>query len=122
LGFRHGPKAVIDGTTLVVFIFSNDPYAWQYERDLVLDIRKGKQPLFTIGLFETPVNGLVFDLDIQLSDSGSRLEEALLTVCDIIPGQLLGFYKSLALDLSPDNPSVSGAISRVVENVHIYAY
>jgi len=122
LGLRHGPKAVIDETTLVVFIFSNDPYAWQYERDLVLDIRKGKPPLYTIGLFETPVNGLVFDLDIQLSDAGSRLEEALLTVCDIIPGQLLGFYKSLALNLSPDNPSVSGAISRVVENVHIYSY
>lgn len=122
LGFRHGPKAVIDETTLVVFIFSNDPYAWQYERDLVLDIRKGRQPMMTIGLFEVPVNGLVFDLDIQLSEEGSHLEEALLAVCDIIPGQLLGFYKSLALNLSPDNPSVSGAISRVVENVYIYPY
>ncbi|HQH41921.1 MAG TPA: hypothetical protein PK825_09270, partial [Bacteroidales bacterium] len=86
------------------------------------DIRKGRQPMMTIGLFEVPVNGLVFDLDIQLSEEGSHLEEALLAVCDIIPGQLLGFYKSLALNLSPDNPSVSGAISRVVENVYIYPY
>jgi len=122
LGFRHGPKAVIDETTLVVCIFSNVPYAWQYERDLVLAIRKGKKPMYTIGLFEEPVNGLVFDLNIQLSDDGKHLEETLLPVCNILPGQMLGFYKSLALGLKPDSPSVSGAISRVVENVIIYPY
>jgi tagatose-6-phosphate ketose/aldose isomerase len=33
---------------------------------------------------------------------------------------MLGLFKSLALGLKPDNPSVSGAISRVVEGVVIY--
>jgi tagatose-6-phosphate ketose/aldose isomerase len=33
---------------------------------------------------------------------------------------LLGFYKSLYLGLQPDSPSISGAISRVVEGVIIY--
>ncbi len=28
LGFRHGPKAVIDEQTLVFFLLSNDPYVF----------------------------------------------------------------------------------------------
>jgi tagatose-6-phosphate ketose/aldose isomerase len=122
LGFRHGPKAVTNENTLLVFIFSNNPYVQQYERDLVLSMKKGKRALFTIAIFESPINGLEFDLGIKLSDSGNHLDEELLTVCDILPGQLLGFYKSLALGLKPDAPSESGAISRVVENVIIYKY
>jgi tagatose-6-phosphate ketose/aldose isomerase len=122
LGFRHGPKAVTNENTLLVFIFSNNSYVQQYEKDLVLSMKKGKKALFTIAVFESPVNGLEFDLGIQLSESGNHLDEELLTVCDILPGQLLGFYKSLALGLKPDAPSESGAISRVVEDVIIYQY
>jgi tagatose-6-phosphate ketose/aldose isomerase len=122
LGFRHGPKAVTNENTLLVFIFSNDPYVQQYEKDLVLSMKKGKKALYTIGIFESPVNGLKFNLGIKLSDSGNHLDEELLTVCDILPGQLLGFFKSLALGLKPDAPSKSGAISRVVEDVIIYKY
>ena len=122
LGFRHGPKAVTDEGTLLVFIFSNTPFVMQYERDLVLSMRKGKKPMYTIGIFEHEASGLGFDLEIKLSDSGNMLDEELLTVCDILPAQLLGMYKSLALGLNPDSPSESGAISRVVEDVTIYQY
>jgi tagatose-6-phosphate ketose/aldose isomerase len=94
----------------------------QYERDLVLSMRKGKKPLFTIGIFEHEVDGLEFDLEIKLSDTGNQLDEDFLTVCDILPAQLLGLYKSLSLGLKPDSPSDSGAISRVVEDVTIYKY
>lgn len=120
LGFRHGPKAVTNENTLLVFILSNELYVQKYEKDLVLSMKKGKKPLFTIGIFESPIDGLKFDLEIQLSNSGKQLDEELLTVCDILPGQLLGFYKSLALGLKPDSPSASGAISRVVEEFKIY--
>lgn len=122
LGFRHGPKAVTDEDTLIVFIFSNSPFVMQYERDLVLSMKKGKKPLFTIGIFEYDANGMEFDLEIRLSESGSHLDEELLAICSILPAQLLGMYKSLALGLNPDSPSASGAISRVVEDVTIYKY
>jgi tagatose-6-phosphate ketose/aldose isomerase len=122
LGFRHGPKAVTNENTLLVFIFSNNPYVSQYERDLIRSMKKGKKALCTVGICESSVDGLEFDLEIKLSDSGKHLDEEFLTVCDILPGQLLGYYKSLALGLRPDNPSESGAISRVVEDVTIYKF
>lgn len=43
LGFRHGPKAVTNESTLLVYIFSNNPYVLQYERDLVVSMKKGKK-------------------------------------------------------------------------------
>lgn len=122
LGFRHGPKAVTNENTLLVFILSNNPFVMQYEKDLVLSMRKGKKALFRIGIFEYDSNGLEFDMEIKLSESGNHLDEELLTVCDILPAQLLGLYKSVALGLNPDSPSASGAISRVVEDVNIYRY
>lgn len=42
------------------------------------------------------------------------------SVCTILVGQLLGFFKSLDLGLHPDSPSLSGAISWVVNGVTIY--
>jgi tagatose-6-phosphate ketose/aldose isomerase len=35
-------------------------------------------------------------------------------------GQLIGFFHSIYLGLKPDNPSISGSISRVVQGVTIY--
>jgi tagatose-6-phosphate ketose/aldose isomerase len=122
LGFRHGPKAITNEHTLIIFIFSNNSYVRQYEKDLVLSMNKGKRPMFTIGIFESPLDGLDFNLPIQLSGSGNHLDEEFLTVCTILPAQLLGFFKSLDLGLKPDSPSITGAISRVVEDVKIYRY
>lgn len=120
LGFRHGPKAIIDGSTLVFYIFSNDPYASKYEKDLVRSMKKGRPPLVQIGVMENRMTDLLLDHIFYLSDNGSRLSESYLAVCSVLPAQILGFYKSLDLGLRPDAPSATGAITRVVEGVQIY--
>jgi tagatose-6-phosphate ketose/aldose isomerase len=38
----------------------------------------------------------------------------------ILPAQIIGFFKSMHLGLSPDSPSNSGSITRVVKGVTIY--
>jgi tagatose-6-phosphate ketose/aldose isomerase len=121
LGFRHGPKAVIDETTLVVYLFSNNKYSLQYEKDLVGSMKKGKRPLAEIGISESAVDGVQLDHSFTFSENGFTVDEEFMTVCSIIPAQLLGFYKSLQLGLKPDAPSETGAITRVVEGVHIYS-
>jgi tagatose-6-phosphate ketose/aldose isomerase len=40
---------------------------------------------------------------------------------DVIVGQLLGLFFSIRNGLTPDSPSPSGVISRVVSHVKIYS-
>lgn len=120
LGFRHGPKAVIDEKTLVMFLFSSKQSVQRYEQDLVRDMKKGKKAMRLIGISESPVSGLGLDTTICCCDSSAILDEDFLSICAVLPAQMLGLFKSIELGLKPDNPSVSGAISRVVEGVIIY--
>lgn len=120
LGFRHGPKAVVDAKTLVCYIVSNDACVQDYESDLITAMKKGRKPLFEIAISEDYSRNKKFDLHIKLSSNGKKLEEEFLSVCCILPVQILAFFKSLQLGLKPDSPSKSGAISRVVEGVKIY--
>lgn len=122
LGFRHGPKAVIDKDTLIVYLFSNSPYVVQYEKDLVNSISEKANVLNTIGVMENEIEGLKLDHKIIFGKDSGKIDEILLPVVEVIPAQVLGFFKSLNLGLKPDTPSPSGMISRVVEGVQIYPY
>ena len=122
LGFRHGPKVVINPNTLVFLLFSNQPYVFDYESDLLNEIIAGQKPLYIAGLIESDSLKVQPDKLFVLSDDGNKLDEDFLPVCFILPAQMIGYYKSLQMGLDPDKPSASGAISRVVKGVTIYPY
>ena len=122
LGFRHGPKVVINPYTLMVYLFSNDKYVYQYERDLIKAIEAGEKGLFSIGVTETRNSDVNMDLLIVLSEDGNKVDEEFLSVCSVLPAQILGFYKSLEFGLKPDSPSKNATITRVVKGVVIYPF
>jgi tagatose-6-phosphate ketose/aldose isomerase len=113
---------VVDQDTLLVFLFSNDRYVQHYELDLVSAINDGENGLYRIGIMEENITEMNLDLKIVLSGNGIRLDEEFLAICSVLPAQVLGFFKSLQYGLKPDNPSASGAITRVVQGVQIYPY
>jgi tagatose-6-phosphate ketose/aldose isomerase len=122
LGLRHGPKAVINKNSLLVYLFSNNSYANKYEIDFVNSANNGRKPIFSIGVMESKIEGLNLDLEIILGNGESKIMERYLSIVSVLPAQILGFYKSLQFGLSPDNPSESGMIHRVVQGVNIYSY
>lgn len=122
LGFRHGPKAVINEKTLIVYLFSNSSYSNRYEIDLVRGINEGRKTLCSVGLMEEKIKLPDMDLKIILSDNGKKLSDEFLSVVSVLPAQMLGLYKSINLGLKPDSPSDSGMIHRVVQGVKIYPY
>jgi len=121
LGFRHGPKAVVDENTLVILLFNNNTYVNKYELDLANALEAGRKSLFTIGVMEKDLK-LNLGLNIVLSESGEKADEDFLSVVSVLPAQMLGLYKSINLGLKPDQPSASGMIHRVVQGVTIYPY
>lgn len=121
LGFRHGPRAVINDKSIMIYLFSNQEYINNYERDLVNSVENSRSGLLSLGIMEKEISGINLKRKIIYSDQ-CKLDDAYLALCHVIPAQMLGFYKSLELGLKPDNPSVSGTISRVVQGVNLYPY
>lgn len=122
LGFRHGPRVVIDRKTLVFLLLSNQSYVMSYETDLIKSLNFGQKPLCLAGLFESGSMNLPLDKVFLLSEQENQLEEMFLPVCFILPAQLIGYFKSLQFELNPDFPSNNGAISREVKGVIIYPF
>jgi tagatose-6-phosphate ketose/aldose isomerase len=122
LGFRHGPKVVINKKTLVFLLFSNLPYVFEYEKDLLESLSTGQKPIYLAGIVESGSLNNKLDKLFVLSDTGTHLEEEFLPVCFILPAQMIGYYTSLYLGMDPDLPCTTGAISRVVKGVMIYPF
>jgi tagatose-6-phosphate ketose/aldose isomerase len=122
LGLRHGPMAALDKTTLLVAFLSSDETVACYERDLLHEVAKKqvvKTRIAVGGHSEMPLDGLA---DRYLSpDIHTAVPDDCRPPVDVMFGQLLGLFFSLRWNLTPDHPSPAGVISRVVENVKIYA-
>ena len=122
LGLRHGPMAALDETTLLVAFLSSDETVACYERDLLHEVAKKqvvKTRIAVGGHSEMPLDGLA---DRYLSpDIHTAVPDDCRPPVDVMFGQLLGLFFSLRWNLTPDRPSPAGVISRVVENVKIYA-
>ena len=119
LGFRHGPRAVTNEKTLQVYLFSPSAHVYKYELDLAQSIAKDPRNLECVSLGRPAEPSLRACLNISLD---LKEEQELNIIPAALVGQLLGYYKSLELGLNPDNPSISGSISRVVQGVTIYKH
>ena len=124
LGFRHGPRAVIDESTMLVYLFSSDPYVYKYEVDLVKSINQTENFIFSIGIGQCieESGNLDLSLGIDLCANDRKIPDDYFSICSVIPAQILGYYKSLEIGLVPDSPSKNGGIHRVVQGVTIYSY
>lgn len=118
LGFRHGPKAILDDNTLIVYLMSNNEKVSRYEEDLIEQIAQHEYDLTTMAITEG--GNVCPDIDYCLNMDSEGLDGNMWAILCTLPAQIVGFYKSVLLGYNPDNPSPDGAISRVVEGVTIY--
>lgn len=115
LGFRHGPKAVVDERTLVVVYVSSDPYTSRYDDDIARELRDamGDDAVLTVRASGGTESDLVL--------SGLRdLDDGWLAVPYVLVGQLLALTASVLAGVPTDNPFPSGAVNRVVQGVTIH--
>ena len=123
LGFRHGPKSIIDDTTLTVVYLSDDAYKRQYEVDLIKEMGPQRKGNKIAVVMNTPCVGLDELVDYQLvMDCGKATENVFLGFEYIAFAQTLAVLKSLSLNITPDNPCPTGEVNRVVKGVTLYPY
>lgn len=123
LGFRHGPKSIIDDTTITVVYLSDDPYTRQYEIDLIKEMsgqRKGNKIAAVMSSQDDAVAALVDYTVVYGLDE--KYENVLLGLDYILFAQTLAVLKSLSMSITPDNPCPTGEVNRVVKGVTLYPY
>jgi len=119
LGFRHGPKTIVTGDTLLFVFVSNDPYTRRYDLDLLRELRSDALAGRVIAI-TAQVKDLVGEGDyLQVPHAGDARDGELYFPY-IVCGQLYAFYRALSLGNKPDQPSSSGTVSRVVRGVTIH--
>ena len=123
MGFRHGPKSIVNDNTLTVVYVSDDAYTRQYELDLIKEMsgqRKGNKLMAVMNKMDDEIAGLV---DYAVScDLEKEHNNAYLGFCYITVAQILALFKSLSYDITSDNPCPSGEVNRVVKGVILHPY
>jgi tagatose-6-phosphate ketose/aldose isomerase len=115
LGFRHGPKTIINAQTLAVVFVSNDPLTRLYDLDMIEELRSDGRCGAVVVVSAQPSDGA----EIVVAGMEDAPDADLLFPY-IIPAQLFGLHVSLALGLTPDQPNASGTVNRVVQGVRIH--
>ena len=116
MGFRHGPKSILDESTLVIVYVSGDSYTRQYDLDLLAELGGAMRPGSIIAVTATPEvrSG---EAGVWVLDGLEGEEDPMLALPFVLVAQLLGLHVSLALGLTPDNPFPDGGVNRVVQGV-----
>lgn len=120
LGFRHGPKSLLDGRTLVVVLVSRDPYTRLYDLDILAEMRDQLGDEQVVAFSPEPLPRIACPV-WQVAATGSPDEGDWPLVLPYLAGaQLIAIQASLAAGRTPDNPFPSGEVNRVVQGVTIH--
>ena len=125
LGFRHGPKSILNDKSAVALFMSQDPYTRKYDLDILRELAAAKSGMKIVVLTETKDEEVdkLADVVLTVNDDEKPLSNDFhLALLYVIFAQALALKKSIQLGITPDNPSPDGAISRVVKGVTIYDY
>ena len=123
LGFRHGPKSVINDNSMTVIYISNDNYTKLYDLDLAKEMlaHRKKDKVVLVGSEIEEKLKKDADYVFELKNIKYNLEnQALLPIQQIIFGQIVSFLKSEKLGIRPDNPCPTGEVNRVVKGVILH--
>lgn len=121
LGFRHGPKSVLNDKSLVLMFMSADEYTRKYEYDMLKELMSTSGTHYVVAITPIPIpNAQDFchtEITIPLAS-----EEFLHMIHAVVIAQAFALENSISLGIASDNPSPSGSVNRVVQGVTIYPY
>ena len=121
LGFRHGPKTIVNARTLVVLFLCNDPYTRRYELDLLEELRADGVAARVVALGADAVERSTSHDRIDVRGAAAAPDVALCLLHALF-AQVLAFQQSLACGLRPDLPNAKGVVSRVVHGFNIHSW
>lgn len=125
LGFRHGPKSILNDASVVVLFLSQDAYTRKYDMDMLRELSGEAADIKVVAVTDQKDEAVeeLADQTVVVNQGAQPFTSDFhLAFQYIMLAQVLAVKKSLALDITPDNPSPTGAINRVVQGVTIHSF
>ncbi|WP_195419641.1 SIS domain-containing protein [Collinsella sp. D33t1_170424_A12] len=120
MGYRHGPKSFVDDKTLVFVFMNNDEYTRKYDLDILNEINGDEiaQKTFAIQQDMAPsFEGASFTFAGR-----EALPEGYLALPFVMFAQVVSLLNSVRVGNTPDTPSPTGTVNRVVKGVTIHPF
>jgi len=121
MGFRHGPKSFVNEKTVVFDFVNNDLYTRDYDVDILEEVKSDEIACGVIAVGqkgERNFSGKHF----TFSEQETLLPDGYLALADIMFAQSIAIMTSLKVKNTPDTPSATGTVNRVVKGVTIHEY
>ena len=120
VGFRHGPKSLVNEKTVVVVFGSTDPYTKLYDLDLVREVAGDEIARKVILLTEQKED--LENIEQVILSSQQLADDVYRVFPYIVYGQLFALLTALKVKNRPDTPSPTGTVNRVVQGVIIHSF
>ena len=120
MGYRHGPKSFVDGKTLVFVFVNNDAYTRQYDLDILHEIDGDGIAEKTIAVQQA--GETQFERESFTFGGYDEMPEGYLALPFVMVGQVVSLLNSVKVGNTPDTPSPTGTVNRVVKGVTIHPF
>ena len=120
IGFRHGPKSLVNEETVVVVFSSTDTYTKLYDLDLVREVAGDEIARKVILLTDQKEN--LENVEQVILSSQYLVDDVYRVFPYIVYGQLFALLTALKVNNRPDTPSPTGTVNRVVQGVIIHSF
>jgi len=121
MGFRHGPKSYVNSKTIVFDFMGNDKYTRQYDVDILEEIKADEICEKVVGVGTSDDNDFSGD-NFFIKAGDKDLPEIYQALPDVVFAQTFALMNSIKVNNTPDTPSASGTVNRVVKGVTIHDY
>ncbi|MDR1508317.1 MAG: SIS domain-containing protein [Synergistaceae bacterium] len=121
MGFRHGPKSMVNDRAVTVHFMSERADTRRYDDDLLREMimqKKGNRIITVRSSKSGGQSGVDLDVVYETPKDVNPLMASYIK--GLVFAQLMAFEKSIALGRNTDNPCESGEVNRVVRGVEIY--
>lgn len=121
MGFRHGPKSFVNANTLVFDFVNNEPYTRDYDIDILEEVKADEIASGVIAIGQKGQRNFSGQ-NFTFSEEKDLLPDGYLALADVVFAQTLAVMTSLKVNNTPDTPSKTGTVNRVVKGVTIHEY
>ena len=120
MGYRHGPKSFVDDKTLVFVFVNNDAYTRQYDIDILNEIGGDEIAQHTVAVQQD--GATVYEGESFTFKGYEALPEGYLALPFVMFAQAISLLNSVRVGNTPDTPSPTGTVNRVVKGVTIHPF